>query len=53
MSHKSELLEKDIKINQETTEKQLLKMQLDSSQIIYNLEKQNYTLQIQMLSKSI
>ena len=53
MSHKSELLEKDIKINQETTEKQLLKMQLDSSQIFYNLEKQNYTLQIQMLSKSI
>lgn len=53
MSHKSELLEKDIKINQETSEKQLLKMQLDTSQIIYNLEKQNYTLQIQMLSKSI
>ena len=53
MSHKSELLEKDIKINQETTEKQLLKMQLDTNQIIYNLEKQNYTLQIQMLSKSV
>jgi len=49
--HKNELLEKDMIIHREINEKHILQIQLDHTQAITNLEKQNYTLQIQLLTK--
>ena len=51
ISHKAELLEKDIIIQHEKNEKNALKAQLDTNQLIYKLEKQNLELQIQIVSK--
>jgi hypothetical protein len=47
--HKHELLEKDIIIQRETNEKNTLKTQVDTNQMIFNLEKQ--VLQLQLASK--
>jgi hypothetical protein len=48
--HKHNLLEKDMIIQQEINEKNNWKTQLETNQIIFNLEKQNYILQLQMMS---
>jgi hypothetical protein len=49
--HKNELLEKDMMLQREIHEKNNLKSQLDTNQIIFNLEKQNYILQLQLVAK--
>ena len=49
--HKNELLEKDMMLQREIHEKHNLKSQLDTNQIIFNLEKQNYILQLQLVAK--
>ena len=51
VSHKNELLEKDLIIQQEMNETKILKMQIENAQTISGLERQNYTLQIQILTK--
>ena len=51
VSHKNELLEKDLIIQQEMSETKILKMQIENAQTISGLERQNYTLQIQILTK--
>ena len=51
VSHKNELLVKDLIIQQEMSETKLLKMQIENAQTISGLERQNYTLQIQILTK--
>jgi hypothetical protein len=52
VSHKNELLEKDLIIQQEANELKLLKMQMEHDQLVFGLEKQNSALQIQLLTKT-
>jgi hypothetical protein len=50
-NYKIELMEKDVLINNEKHKNEILQNKLDTNQIIHNLEKNNYILQIQILSK--
>jgi hypothetical protein len=52
VSHKNELLEKDLIIQQEANELKLLKIQMEHDQHVFGLEKQNSALQIQLLTKT-
>lgn len=52
VSHKNELLEKDLVIQQEANELKLLKIQMEHDQLVFGLEKQNSALQIQLLTKT-
>jgi len=50
--HKNELLEKDLIIQRETNEKNALKVQVDTNQLVFTLEKQNLELKLQLASKT-
>jgi hypothetical protein len=50
-THKSEMLEKEILTQQDKNENQLLRMQMENAGTVYGLEKQNYELRIQLMSK--
>lgn len=50
-SHRNNLLEKDIIINKKQYEIETLHTKVETNQIIFNLEKSNYVLQLQLLSK--